>query len=85
MKKKQLCLFSYIEEKRINKQLCLIEWLIENPSSVDKRQSPLKMYYEKEIHFWVDRHFYWKKNANGTYNMWHLVKNYPWQKKEGLA
>ena len=81
MKKKQLCLFSYIKEKRNDNQLDLIEWLINNPSPVVKRQSPLKMYYEKEIHLGVELYFY-LKNINGTSHMWHLVLNYPLPQKE---
>ena len=84
MKNDTLCLFSFIEEKRNEPQLSLLDWIHDNPCpALEAPKDILKDYYEKEIHSHVDTYLYFKKNPNGTSIMNHLVQNYPLPKKEG--
>ena len=94
MKNDTLCLFSYIQEKRPEPQLSLLDWIHDNPlPAPTENQDILKEYYEDEIHDSVKRFFFSSetdyrkhlKHRNFRYQIMRfsfLVKNYPLPKKE---
>lgn len=55
MKNDYNCLFSYIQEKRNEPQLSLLDWIHDNNvlPAPESQKDILKEYYEKAIHFRV--------------------------------
>ena len=81
MKTDNHCLFSFIEEKRNEPQLSLLDWIHDNPSPAPKENKDiLKEYYEKAIHRWIRLHFEYEHMCLRSH---FLVTNYPLPKKEG--
>ena len=75
MKNDTLCLFSYIQEKRNQPQLSLLDWIHDTPlPAPTENQDILKEYYEKEIHRWIRFKFEYQDMCLRSH---FLVTNYP--------